>query len=54
MQGFYYLLPVLITIFVSFLAIRAAAVAFMMTGLDREGREGEKVLIHVPAVIPPR
>ncbi|GAB4389926.1 MAG: TrkA C-terminal domain-containing protein [Thermodesulfovibrionales bacterium] len=35
MTGFYFLLPTLFTIFVSFLVVRAAAIALMMTGLDR-------------------
>ncbi len=34
MGGFYLLLPTLLTIFVSFLVVRAAAVALMFTGLD--------------------
>jgi hypothetical protein len=36
MSGLYYLFPVLITILISFLVVRAAAVALMMTGLDRK------------------
>lgn len=36
MSGLYFLLPVLITIFVSFLVVRAAAIALMMTGLERK------------------
>ena len=36
MQGLYYLFPVLITIFVSFLVVRAAGIALMMTGLNRK------------------
>lgn len=36
MTGLYFLLPVLVTIFISFLVVRAAAIALMMTGLDRK------------------
>lgn len=36
MQGVYYIFPLLITVFVSFLVVRAAAIALMMTGLDRK------------------
>ncbi len=36
MTGLYFLLPVLVTIFISFLVVRAAAIALMMTGLDRQ------------------
>jgi len=32
MQGLYYLFPVLITVFVSFLVVRAPGIALMMTG----------------------
>lgn len=35
MSGFYFLMPSLLTIFVSFLIVRAAAIALMMTGMDR-------------------
>jgi hypothetical protein len=35
MSGIYFLLPTLLTIFVSFLVVRAAAIALMMTGLER-------------------
>jgi Trk-type K+ transport system membrane component len=35
MSGFYFLMPTLLTIFVSFLIVRAAALALMMTGMDR-------------------
>jgi hypothetical protein len=34
--GIYFLLPTLIVIFVSFLIVRAAAIALMMTGLDEK------------------
>jgi hypothetical protein len=34
-SGLYFLLPMLFTIFISFLIVRAAAIALMMTGLDR-------------------
>jgi len=34
MSGLYFLLPTLLVIFVSFLVVRAAAIALMMTGLD--------------------
>lgn len=34
-SGLYFLLPMLFTIFISFLVVRAAAIALMMTGLDR-------------------
>lgn len=36
MTGIYFILPSLFTIFISFLVVRAAAIALMMTGLDRE------------------
>jgi hypothetical protein len=36
MDGLYFLLPTLIVIFVSFLVVRAAAIALMMTGMDRK------------------
>ena len=36
MQGIYFLLPVLLTIFVSFLIVRAAAIALRMTGLEKK------------------
>jgi hypothetical protein len=36
MAGLYFLLPTLLVIFVSFLIIRAAAVALMMTGMDEK------------------
>jgi Trk-type K+ transport system membrane component len=36
MGGIYYLLPTLLVIFISFLIIRAAAIALMMTGLDQK------------------
>jgi hypothetical protein len=35
MGGLYFLLPMFLAIFVSFLVVRAAAIALMMTGLDR-------------------
>jgi TrkA-C domain len=35
MSGLYYLVPTLVAIFVSFLIVRAGAIALMMTGLDR-------------------
>ena len=35
MRGLYFLLPMFLTIFISFLVVRAAAIAFMLTGLDR-------------------
>lgn len=35
MPGFYFLMPMLLTVFISFLVVRAAAIALMMTGLDR-------------------
>lgn len=35
MTGIYFLFPTLLAIFVSFLVVRAAAIALMMTGLDR-------------------
>jgi hypothetical protein len=35
MRGLYFLLPMLLAIFVSFLFVRAAAIALMLTGLDR-------------------
>ncbi|MCK5426347.1 MAG: hypothetical protein KAJ34_01540 [Thermodesulfovibrionia bacterium] len=41
MSGLYFLFPVLITILISFLVVRAAAIALMMTGLDRK-RAAEK------------
>lgn len=34
MQGFYFLLPTLLVILISFLIVRAAAIALMMTGMD--------------------
>ena len=62
MQGIYFLLPVLLTIFVSFLIVRAAAIALRMTGLEKKRaifqslsaftgtgfttREAEKVINH--------
>lgn len=36
MTGLYFLLPVLLTILISFLVVRAGAIALMMTGLDRK------------------
>ena len=36
MDGLYFLVPTLLVIFVSFLIIRAAAVALMMTGMDEK------------------
>jgi hypothetical protein len=36
MSGIYFLLPTLFVIFVSFLIVRAAAIALMMTGLDEK------------------
>jgi hypothetical protein len=36
MGGLYFLLPTLLVIFISFLIIRAAAVALMMTGMDEK------------------
>lgn len=36
MSGLYFLFPVLFTILVSFLVVRAGAIALMMTGLDRK------------------
>jgi len=36
MAGLYLLLPTLVTIFASFLVVRAAAILLMMTGLDRK------------------
>ena len=35
MRGLYFLLPMLFTVFVSYLVVRAAGIALMMTGLDR-------------------
>ena len=62
MSGLYFLIPVMLTIFVSFLVVRAAAIALMMTGLDKKRavfqalsaftgtgfttREAEKVINH--------
>ena len=36
MGGIYFLLPTLLVILVSFLIIRAAAIALMMTGMDEK------------------
>ncbi len=36
MTGMYFLLPTLLVIFVSFLVVRAAAIALMMTGMDEK------------------
>jgi len=36
MQSFYFLIPTLIVILVSFLVVRAGAIALMMTGMDRD------------------
>lgn len=36
MTGIYFLLPVLLTVLISFLVVRAGAIALMMTGLDRK------------------
>jgi hypothetical protein len=36
MSGLYFLLPTLFVVFVSFLVVRAAAIALMMTGLDEK------------------
>ena len=36
MIGLYLLIPTLLTIFLSFLVVRAGAIALMMTGMDRE------------------
>jgi hypothetical protein len=36
MAGMYFLLPTLLVIFVSFLVVRAAAIALMMTGMDEK------------------
>ena len=62
MSGLYFLIPVMLTIFISFLVVRAAAIALMMTGLDKKRavfqalsaftgtgfttREAEKVINH--------
>jgi hypothetical protein len=35
MRGFYFLLPMFLAIFISMLVVRAAAIALMLTGLDR-------------------
>jgi len=35
MSGLYYLFPTLVAIFISFLIVRAGAIALMMTGVDR-------------------
>jgi len=35
MSGLYYLLPALVTIFISFLIVRVGAIALMMTGVER-------------------
>ena len=37
MGGLYFLLPTLFIILVSFLMVRAAAIALMMTGMDEKG-----------------
>lgn len=36
MRGIYFLLPTLLTIFISFLVVRAGAIALMLTGIDRD------------------
>ncbi len=36
MDGLYFLVPTLLVVFVSFLIVRAAAIALMMTGMDRK------------------
>ena len=36
MSGMYMLIPTLLVIFFSFLIVRAAAIAFMMTGMDQK------------------
>ncbi|MDI6886556.1 MAG: hypothetical protein QMD22_09525, partial [archaeon] len=36
MDGIYFLLPTLLVIFISFLVVRAAAIALMMTGMDEK------------------
>jgi len=36
MKGFYFIFPALLAILTSFLVVRAAAIALMMTGLDRQ------------------
>jgi len=36
MEGLYFLVPTLLVIFVSFLIVRAAAIALMMTGMERK------------------
>lgn len=36
MAGIYFLFPTLLTIFISFLVVRAAAIALMMTGLEKQ------------------
>jgi hypothetical protein len=36
MDGLYFLVPTLLVIFISFLIVRAAAIALMMTGMDRK------------------
>ena len=62
MSGLYFLVPMLLTIFISFLVVRAAAIALMLTGLDRHKavfqalsaftgtgfttREAERVVTH--------
>jgi len=62
MTGIYFLFPTLLIIFISFLVVRAAAIALMLTGLDKKGavfqalsaftgtgfttREAEKVINH--------
>jgi hypothetical protein len=35
MTGIYFLIPTLMTVFISFLVVRAGAIALMMTGMDR-------------------
>ena len=62
MSGIYFLFPTLFIIFISFLVVRAAAIALMLTGLDKKSavfqslssftgtgfttREAEKVINH--------
>lgn len=36
MKGIYFLIPTLVTIFISFLIVRAGGIALMMTGLDKK------------------
>jgi hypothetical protein len=50
MTGIYFLFPTLFIIFISFLVVRAAAIALMLTGLDKK-RLYFKLSQHLPVLV---